>query len=48
MSKENKNKEKQRNSAGYVEPDRIVEKKDRLLCVACQGSASGGELILGF
>lgn len=27
MSKENKNKEKQRNSAGYVEPDRKVEKK---------------------
>lgn len=27
MSKENKNKEKQRNSAGYVKPDRKLEKK---------------------
>lgn len=44
MSKENKNKEKQRNSAGYVEPDRIVEKK-KIACfvlLRAKGPPAGG------
>lgn len=51
MSKENKNKEKQRNSAGYVEPDRIVEKK-KIACfvllprVRLRGGTHLGALVL--
>lgn len=42
MSKENKNKEKQRNSAGYVEPDRIVEKKIACFVLRAKGPPPGG------
>lgn len=42
MSKENKNKEKQRNSAGYVEPDRIVEKKIACFVLRAKGPPAGG------
>lgn len=51
MSKENKNKEKQRNSAGY-ESRTVMEKKERHacwgLCVACdaKGPTAAGVLIL--